>query len=127
MLNLYASLGQTRQVERVFSEMQLQGFAPQVIAYNTLLKAYQMAKLPDKAEEVLRKMLDIGQRPTAVTLSYLRKTLGPARYKAIHTELDLGSRVDRDTDQFQTRERSNSVVKLRNAAFTDEKTLGHFL
>ncbi|XP_009127486.1 pentatricopeptide repeat-containing protein At4g30825, chloroplastic [Brassica rapa] len=68
MLNAYSQQGKMEQAESVLISMEEEaGFAPNVIAYNTLITGYGKVSKMEAAESLFRRFFDLGMKPDETT------------------------------------------------------------
>ncbi|KAK9697764.1 hypothetical protein RND81_08G059900 [Saponaria officinalis] len=67
LLAAYAELGLSGEALKLFYEMQLRGFHPNVISWNSLLSALMKNQLVDEAKQMFSQMQLVGVQPNVIT------------------------------------------------------------
>jgi len=103
-MNAYSEQGDYVRACEIFDKMKEAGYPARDMDYTCLLKCCAVRGLAGEAEDVFRRMLSCGVRPTRVTLAPLRRGLGKARYESLLAELHVDpSRLSiRDNVRFLT-------------------------
>lgn len=73
LITAFGKQGDFLKAEKVLSDMNKMGFAPNVVSYTALMEAYGRGGQYSKAESIFRRMQTSGPEPSALTYQIILK------------------------------------------------------